>query len=76
MTMTLETANQVLLEDGALVDIGQVDPELRKACERAVRAGRLVKYRGYWNTLSPHFGMGPLKTIYANPAHPRWHEAA
>lgn len=74
--MTIETAEQLLRRDGALVDIGQLGPDVVKAAKRAVSAGRLVKYRGHWDTFSPHYGMGPLKTIYAWPRHPRFAQQA
>lgn len=62
--MTIETAERMLRSGEAIVNIGQVGRDLERALERAVRQGRLVKYRGHWNTLSPIYGMGPLKTIY------------
>ena len=46
-------------------DIGQIDHASKLALGRAVRAGHISKWRGYW---FPHagapFGMGPLKTCY------------
>lgn len=62
---TAEVAERVLEMQGAIVDIGQVGPAMKRALERRVRSGELIKYRGYWNTLSPVWGIGPLKTIYA-----------
>lgn len=63
--ITNETIEQIINEQGALVDIGQISPELKRSLERRVRSGELFKYRGHWDTLSPDWGMGPLKTIYA-----------
>lgn len=62
-----EAVEQIINESGALVNVGQISPAQQRALEKCVRLGNLVKYRGYWNTLSPDFGMGPLKTIYGRP---------
>lgn len=66
--LTLQQAEDMLNERGAIVNIGQVGPTLQKALNKAVRAGRLVKYRGHWDSFQASFGMGPLKSIYALPA--------
>jgi hypothetical protein len=66
--MTSQTADQVLNAQGSIVNIGQIGPELKRSLERRVRSGELIKYRGHWDTLSPDFGLGPLKTIYAKAA--------
>lgn len=62
--MTLDEALRTL-EIRPIADIGQLGPALRRQLDRRVKSGELIKYRGYWNTLSPHWGIGPLKTIYA-----------
>lgn len=64
------TARQVLrliLTDGGIPDIGQITPEIATVLKRLVKTGKLATYRGYWNTLLPFAGIGPLKTIYALP---------
>lgn len=65
--LTLQQAETMLNEQGAIVNIGQVGPTLKKALEKAVREGRLAKYRGHWDSMRAAFGIGPLKTIYALP---------
>jgi hypothetical protein len=62
---TAATAEYAIETSGYVVDIGQVTPVAKKWLDQQVKAGELVKYRGYWNTLSRAHGMGPLKTIYA-----------
>ena len=62
---TADTAREMIEARGAVADIGQVTPIARKWLDREAQAGRLVKYRGYWDTLLPAFGIGPLKTIWA-----------
>lgn len=62
-----EMGNRALREQGAIVDLGQVPVWMRKQLDAEVAAGRLAKYRGHWNTLSPAHGIGPLKTIWARP---------
>lgn len=64
---TLGHALAQIEERGAVPNIGQIDGVVKTDLERLVRQGRLRKYRGYWNTLSPDFGIGPLKTIYLGP---------
>jgi hypothetical protein len=64
---TAETAYEMIEARGAVVNIGQVTPVARKWLDREARAGTLIKYRGYWDTLLPCAGMGPLKTIWALP---------
>lgn len=64
---TLAMAYRAIERDGHAVDIGQIGPVARKAFDKLVRQGALVKYRGYWTTLHAAFGMGPLKTIWAIP---------
>lgn len=60
--------NLALEKHGAIVDIGQVPAWMRKQLNAQAKAGALVKYRGYWDTLLPYAGIGPLKTIWAIPA--------
>jgi hypothetical protein len=60
-------ANHALERDCAIVDLGQVPAWMRKQLDARVKSGELAKYRGHWNTLSPVYGMGPLKTIWATP---------
>lgn len=61
------TGNLALQQNGAIVDLGQVPAWMKKQLDKQAKEGRLVKYRGFWNTLSPVMGMGPLKTIWATP---------
>jgi hypothetical protein len=56
------------LDGEVLVDIGQVGPLSRKALDRAVRAGQLVKWRGKWFPLAgAAFGIGPDKNCWSTP---------
>lgn len=64
---TAETGNLALEQSGAIVSIGQVPGWMKKQLDAAAKAGRLIRYQGYWNTLSPIMGMGPLKTIWIKP---------
>jgi hypothetical protein len=57
-----------LKQSGAIVDVGQVPAWMKKWLREQVKAGLLVEYKGYWNTLSTFTGMGPLKTIWAKPS--------
>jgi hypothetical protein len=63
--VTTEQALEVIATYGGIPDIGQISKEVARDLNARVRSGELIKYRGHWNTLSPDFGMGPLKTIYA-----------
>lgn len=63
-TWTADTAAEMIEARGAVCDIGQVTPAAKKWLEAEVKAGNLIKYRGYWDTLSPVTGLGPLKTIW------------
>ncbi|HEY9219510.1 MAG TPA: hypothetical protein VIO94_15795 [Phenylobacterium sp.] len=67
MHLTTYQVEATLSERGAIADIGQVSPADRRALDKAAREGRLVKYRGHWDTLSPDFGIGPLKSCWALP---------
>lgn len=55
------------LEDGSIVELGQVPDWMKKQLDAAAKAGRLVKYRGHWDTLLAFAGMGPKKVIWADP---------
>lgn len=63
--MTLGQALSVIGEHGGIPDIGQIDRTLQRELNSLVRRGSLIRYRGYWDTLSPMCGTGPLKTIWA-----------
>lgn len=63
---TAEFFNERIAEKGYVADIGQIGPELKKRINRAIRAGTVVKYRGYWDTGHACFGMGPLKSCYTS----------
>ena len=52
------------IRNRAVPNIGQFDKATIRALEVAVKRGELSKYRGYWDTMSPVSGIGPLKTIY------------
>ena len=64
---TYELLDQAL-EGEVVVNIGQIGPLSNKVLNQAVRAGKLVKWRGRW---FPHAGaacgIGPLKTCWATP---------
>lgn len=62
-----ETGNLALEKSGAIVDLGQVPGWMKKQLDQRAKEGRLVKYKGYWNTLLTFAGMGPKKTIWAYP---------
>jgi hypothetical protein len=66
--ITTSQVEQMLTERGAVVDIGQISGGDRKRLNKAAKEGRLVRYRGYWDTLLPMAGIGPLKDIWATPA--------
>jgi hypothetical protein len=67
-TRTPENHLEQIHEQGWVPSIGQIDAAACRFLDREVRAGRLAKYRGYWDSGHAAFGMGPLKTIYALPA--------
>jgi hypothetical protein len=62
---TTRSALRTIVLRGGVPDIGQIDGAVARDLDRLVHQGVLVKYRGYWDTLSPDFGLGPLKTIWA-----------
>lgn len=68
MALTVEVLDEALLT-GPMPSIGQITPELAKHLGRRIRAGEVFTYRGFWDTCSPDFGLGQLKTIYALTAH-------
>lgn len=52
-----------------IVNIGQVSPAEQSALNKAVRAGKLAKWRGHWHPVAgAPFGIGPLKTCWGLPA--------
>ncbi len=52
------------IQGNGLVNIGQLSRSDVAWLEGRARRGEIFKYRGYWNTLSADYGIGPLKTIY------------
>lgn len=64
---TLASAYEALRDQGAIVKMGMITPAVARSLDRLVAAGKLVKYRGHWDTLLPFVGMGPLKTIWVVP---------
>lgn len=60
------------LDGGVVVNIGQINPAMKAAMDRAVRAGKLAEWRGKWFPLAgASFGMGPDKTCSSAPRPPR-----
>src|SRR5690242_19425877 len=59
--------NLALEKNGSIVDIGQVPAWMRRDLNKLAKTGKLIKYRGHWDTLLPFAGLGPLKTIWALP---------
>lgn len=56
------------LDGEVVVDIGQVGPLSRDVLKQAVRAGRLVTWRGKWFPIAgAQYGIGPLKTCWGTP---------
>lgn len=72
MHVDRKTIEAILNEDGAVVQIGQISPQDARMLDKLAKQGVLFKYRGHWDTMSPKFGMGPLKSIWAWPKHPRF----
>jgi len=64
---TADTANAALERSGYIACLGQVPDWMKRELDKLVRAGRLAKWRGHFNTGHRGFGMGPLKTIYGYP---------
>lgn len=53
------------LDGTVIVNIGQIAPETEKNLNKLVRAGTLVKWRGYWAPVAgASWGMGPVKTCF------------
>ena len=66
----IETTEQLdrALAGEVLVDIGHVGPVTRDALKRAVRAGKLVQWRGKWFPLAgAPGGIGPDKNCWSTP---------
>jgi hypothetical protein len=60
-----EALRDVLSGDDVIADIGQVKGVWKKTLDREIKAGRIVKWRGYWFPIAgAQFGIGPLKTCY------------
>jgi hypothetical protein len=65
------TAQQIeaqLNESGAIANVGQIAADEVRLLNEAAKAGRLIKYRGHWDSLHPSFGIGPLKACWALPS--------
>jgi hypothetical protein len=67
MALTVQQAEQVLRDRGCIVNIGQIDATLKRRLDKAVREGRLAKWRATWTAPLGGFGIGPLKTVYGLP---------
>lgn len=65
--LSTQQIEQMLNERGAVVNIGQITDADVRLLNKAAKQGRLVKYRGKWDTLIPGCGIGPDKTIWALP---------
>lgn len=53
------------LDGKVIVNIGQIAPDTEKQLNKLVRAGTLIKWRGYWYPVAgASFGIGPLKTCW------------
>lgn len=56
------------LDGHVVVNIGQISPVMKAVMDRAVRAGKLSKWRGKWFPLAgAPFGIGPDKTCWSTP---------
>ena len=54
-----------VLDGEVLIQIGQIAPETVKQLDKMVRAGTLVKWRGFWYPVAgASFGLGPLKMCW------------
>jgi hypothetical protein len=67
VAITVEQAERVLQERGCIANIGQIDAPLKRRLEKAVREGRLAKWRATWTAPLGGYGFGPLKTVYGLP---------
>lgn len=57
------------LNGQVLCNTGQLDAVTRRALDREVHRGTLVKWRGHWWPVAgARHGVGPLKTCYGTPA--------
>jgi ribosomal protein L27 len=66
-TETYDHLNRALNGE-VVVNIGQIGPCARKAFNQAVRAGKLVAWRGKWFPFAgAPFGIGPDKTCWSTP---------
>lgn len=66
--ITKEQAEEILGAGEVLVNIGQIDRDLQRSLELAVKRGQIAKWRGFWfPQAGAHFGISPLKSCYAVP---------
>lgn len=53
-----------------ICNIGQVGHAAARLLDKLVKAGELVKWRGYWYPQAgANFGIGPLKSCWGLPAY-------
>lgn len=53
------------MNGNVIVNIGQIAPQTVRQLDKLVRAGTLVKWRGYWYPVAgASFGIGPLKSCW------------
>lgn len=58
----------IALEGRVVVNTGQIDAAAQRALNREVKAGRLVRWRGFWFPVAgASHGIGPLKTCWGLP---------
>jgi hypothetical protein len=63
--LTQAQAREILQANQVLVDIGQIDQELKKSLRRWIKAGRIITWRGHWYPVAgASYGLGPAKTCY------------
>lgn len=56
------------LDGQVVVSIGQITPVMKAVMDRAVRAGKLAKWRGKWFPVAgASLGLGPDKTCWSTP---------
>lgn len=68
--MTADTYDRLnaALDGEVVVNIGQVTKGEERVLNQAVRAGKLVKWRGKWFPVAgASFGLGPDKTCWSTP---------
>lgn len=65
-TYTKVDAERALSEKGYIVSLGQLDSAITRLLNKAVKEGRLAKWRAPWNAPLGGFGLAP-KTIYGLP---------